>query len=322
MIFLFFFSKKKHYFCLLLYVTPAIAMKDRYINPLTDFGFKKLFGTEVNKDLLIDFLNQVLPQKIKTLSYSRNEQLGSTDLDRKAVFDLYCVGENEERFIVELQKAKQNYFKDRSVYYASFPIQEQAKKGDWDFKLEPVYSIGILDFIFDDHKEESEMLHTVELKDQHGKVFFKKLTFVYIELPKFKKKEEELETQFEKWLYVFRHLAELKDRPQKLQDKIFQRLFEAAEIAQFTPDEREAYEKSLKYYRDLKNVVDTSHEEGRLEGREEGRAEGLEEGIEKGRNEEEIEIAKKMILQGLENALIQSVTALSNEELEKLRQTL
>lgn len=297
-------------------------MKDRYINPLTDFGFKKLFGTEVNKDLLIDFLNQVLPQKIKTLSYSRNEHLGSTDLDRKAVFDLYCVGENEERFIVELQKAKQNYFKDRSVYYASFPIQEQAQKGEWDFKLEPVYSIGILDFIFDDHKEESEMLHTVELKNQHGKVFYDKLTFVYIELPKFKKKEEELETQFEKWLYVFRHLAELKDRPQKLQDKVFQRLFEAAEIAQFTPDEREAYEKSLKYYRDLKNVVDTSHEEGRLEGREEGRAEGLQEGIEKGRNEEKIEIAKKMILQGLENALIQSVTALSNEELEKLRQML
>ena len=129
-------------------------IKDKYINPLTDFGFKKLFGTEPNKILLIDFLNQILPDKhkIKDLNYSRNEQFGQTDLDRKAIFDLYCIGESGERFIVEVQKAKQNYFKDRSIYYSSFPIQEQAKKGDWDYKLAPVYTVGILDFIFDDHK--------------------------------------------------------------------------------------------------------------------------------------------------------------------------
>ena len=91
---------------------------EKYVNPLTDFGFKKLFGTEPNKILLIDFLNQILPEKhqIKDLSCSRNEQFGQNDLDRKAIFDLFCVGESGERFIVELQKAKQNYFKDRSVY--------------------------------------------------------------------------------------------------------------------------------------------------------------------------------------------------------------
>ena len=130
------------------------ALKDKYINPLTDFGFKKLFGSEPNKILLIDFLNQILPDKhqIKDLTYSRNEQLGLNELDRKAIFDLYCTGESGERFIVELQKAKQNFFKDRSIYYASFPIQEQAQKGNWDYRLEPVYTVGILDFIFDDHK--------------------------------------------------------------------------------------------------------------------------------------------------------------------------
>ena len=102
---------------------------EKYINPLTDFGFKKLFGSEPNKVLLIDFLNQILPnKKIKNLSYASTEKLGQTLVDRKAIFDLYCVGENGERFIVEMQKAKQNYFKDRSVFYASFPIQEQAKK--------------------------------------------------------------------------------------------------------------------------------------------------------------------------------------------------
>jgi predicted transposase/invertase (TIGR01784 family) len=240
------------------------ALKDKYINPLTDFGFKKLFGTEPNKILLIDFLNQILPEKhrIKDLSYSRNEQLGLNELDRKAIFDLYCVGESGERFIVEVQKAKQNFFKDRSIYYASFPIQEQAQKGDWDYRLEPVYTVGILDFIFDEHKSDVELLHTVELKNQRCEVFYDKLKFIYIELPKFKKQEDDLETQFDKWLYVFRHLSNLQDRPRKLQDRIFQKLFEAAEIARFSPEERDAYEESLKYYRDLKNVVDTSRLEG------------------------------------------------------------
>ena len=239
-------------------------LQDKYVNPLTDFGFKKLFGSEPNKILLIDFLNQILPErhKIKDLSYAKNERLGNSELDRKAIFDLYCVGKSGERFIVEIQKAKQNFFKDRSIYYASFPIQEQAQKGDWNYKLEPVYTVGILDFVFDDHKSESELLHIVELKNQRCEVFYDKLKFIYIELPKFSKEESELETQFDKWLYVFRHLSQLQDRPRKLQDRIFERLFEAAEIARFSPEEREAYEESLKYYRDMKNVVDTSKEEG------------------------------------------------------------
>jgi len=284
----------------------------RYINPLTDFGFKKLFGTEPNKDLLIDFLNQILPERhqIKDLNYSRNEQLGQAELDRKAIFDLYCIGESGERFIVEVQKAKQNYFKDRSIYYSSFPIQEQAKKGDWDFKQDPVYTVGILDFIFDDHKNEDELLHLIELKNQRCEVFYDKLKFIYIELPKFKKTQEELEDHFEKWLYVFRHLSELQDRPQQLQDRIFQKLFEAAEIAKFTVEEREAYEESLKYYRDIKNVVDTS----RAEGFEEGIEQGLEQGLEK----RSVEIAKEMKEENESIEKIMRYTGLSREEIEKL----
>ncbi len=280
------------------------ALDEKYVNPLTDFGFKKLFGTEPNKILLIDFLNQILPQRhrIKDLSYSRNEQMGLNELDRKAVFDLYCIGESGERFIVEIQKAKQNYFKDRSIYYSSFPIQEQAKKGEWSYRLEPVYTVGILDFIFDDHKLEDELLHIVELKNQNCEVFYDKLKFIYIELPKFKKKEEELDTQFDKWLFVFKHLSGLQDRPKKLQDKIFERLFEAAEIAKFTPEEREAYEESLKNYRDLKNVVDTSREEG------------YQEGLDK-RN---IEIAKNMKNDGEPIEKIVKYTGLSEEEISKL----
>lgn len=287
-------------------------LKDKYINPLTDFGFKKLFGTAPNKILLIDFLNQILPERhrIRDLSYSRNEHLGLNELDRKAIFDLYCIGENGERFIVEMQKAKQNFFKDRSIYYASFPIQEQAGKGEWDYRLEPVYSVGILDFIFDDHKAEEELLHTVALKNQRCEVFYDKLKFIYIELPKFKKAEDELETQFDKWLYVFRHLSKLQDRPLKLQDSVFQKLFEAAEIAKFSPEERDAYEDSLKYYRDLKNVVDTS--------REEGIQEGIEKGIEKGIEQRNVEIVRKMKEKGMSNAEIAELTGLTETEINDL----
>lgn len=288
------------------------ALKDKYINPLTDFGFKKLFGSEPNKILLIDFLNQILPDKhqIKDLTYARNEQLGLNELDRKAIFDLYCIGESGERFIVELQKAKQNFFKDRSIYYASFPIQEQAQKGDWDYRLEPVYTVGILDFIFEDHRSEEDLLHVVELKNQRCDVFYDKLKFIYIELPKFTLGEDELETQFDKWLFVFRHLSTLQNRPEQLQDKIFQRLFEAAEIARFSPEEREAYEDSLKYYRDLKNVVDTSREEGILEG--------IEQGIEQGIEKRNLEIAKQMKLEGESIEKIMRYTNLSRAKIEEL----
>ncbi len=255
--------------------------KEKYINPFTDFGFKKLFGTELNKDLLIDFLNEVvLPQrhKIADLSYSKNEQMGSTEVDRKAIFDLYCIGTNNERFIVEIQKAKQNYFKDRSIFYSTFPIQEQAKRGEWDFKLSEIYTVGILDFVFSEDAAEKEVRHEVKLKDQNCRVFYDKLTFIYLEMPHFTKTENELETTYDKWLYVLKYLPYLDERPQALKEKVFEKLFEAAEIAKFTPEEQAGYEASLKYYRDLKNVIDTAVAEGESKGRMEGKIEGKLEG--------------------------------------------
>ena len=245
---------------------------DRYINPLTDFGFKRIFGTEPNKALLIDFLNVVLPEKhmISDLTYRNSEQVGNNALDRKAIFDLYCQSVEGDRFIVEIQKAKQNFFKDRSVYYSTFPIQEQALKGNfWNYHLSPVYTVGILDFVFDDHKNDETLLHTVELKDQQCQVFYDKLKFIYLELPKFQKPLEALESHFDKWLYLLKHLPDLDNPPEPLQEDTFMQLFEIAEIANFSPIEQGAYEDSLKYYRDLNNVVDTSRQEGREEGREE-----------------------------------------------------
>ena len=278
-----------------------MAIKDKYINPLTDFGFKKLFGIEPNKDLLIDFLNQLLPDihKIKELSYTKNEQIGERKEDRNAIFDIYCESSTGEKFIVEIQKAKQSFFKDRSVYYSTFPIQEQANKGPWDFQLSAIYTTGILDFIFDDHKNSKEIVHTVKLKDQNNQIFYDKLTYIYIELPKFQKEEHELETRFDKWLFVFRHLADLQNRPIALQEKIFEKLFEAAEIARFSKKEKALYEESLKRYRDIRNVINTAKEEGK---------------IERG-----IEIAKKLKIKGLLSTKdIADTTGLSEEEIDSL----
>ncbi len=279
-----------------------------YANPLTDYGFKKIFGEEPNKDILIEFLNDILPgeRRVEDLQYLKNEKLGISSSDRKAIFDLYCTSDTGEKFIVELQKAKQNFFKDRSIYYSSFPIREQALKGDWDFRLEAVYTIGILDFIFDDHKKQEEYYHVIELKNQRNEVFYDKLKYVYVELPKFRNTAEELLTRREKWLYVFRHLARLNERPEPLKERIFERLFEVAKISNFSPEEQDEYEESLKVYRDIKNVVDTSREEGMEEGIEKGIGEGIE------------LVARKMIVLGIEPEVITAATGLTEDQLKKL----
>ncbi len=306
---------------------PYYPLKERYVNLLTDFGFKRVFGTEPNKELLVDFLNTLLPQhhRIQSLSYKSSENVGNTPLDRKAIFDIYCQGENGDRFIVEIQKAKQNYFKDRSVFYASFPIQEQAFIGEWDFKLSPVYSIGVLDFVFDDHKNESTIIHTVELKDQHCNVFYKKLKFIYIELPKFNKTIEELESHQDKWLYLFRHLPELEDQPQPFQDPIFLQLFDIAEIANFSRNEQTVYQNSLKYYRDMTNVVNTSRMDGVKQGRAEGRAEGLEAGRAEGAAQGARSLLNRMLTRtvgDLTAELQTKVNELSLDQLEVLGEAL
>jgi predicted transposase/invertase (TIGR01784 family) len=244
---------------------------ERYINPFTDYGFKKLFGEEPNKDLLLDFLNELLKEeqgRIVSLNYLKSEHLGTTQLDSKAIFDLYCENERGEKFIVELQKTKQKFFKDRTLYYSTFPIREQAKQADWIFELKAVYTIAILDFVFDEDKNQPDKYrYDVKLTDIETKrIFYNKLTFIYLEMPKFNKTLEQLETRFDKWLYVIRNLNRLDRIPDKLRERIFEKLFETAEIAKFTPDQVMHYEDSLKYYRDLKASLDTKFEEGIAKG--------------------------------------------------------
>jgi predicted transposase/invertase (TIGR01784 family) len=282
--------------------------EEKYINPFTDYGFKKLFGEEPNKDLLLDFLNELLKEEqgeIKNLTYLKSEHLGASHIDRKAIFDLYCENERGEKLIVELQKSKQNFFKDRTVYYSTFPIREQAKLANWNFELKAVYTIAILDFVFDaDKGEPNKFRYDVKLTDiETQKVFYDKLTFIYLEMPKFNKTVNELETRFDKWLYVLRNLNKLDRVPDKLKEQIFEKLFATAEIAKFTPAQVRSYEDSLKYYRDLKNSLDTARSEGVIEG--------IEKGIEK--------VAKNALKMGKTISEIIELTGLSKQQIDKLK---
>jgi predicted transposase/invertase (TIGR01784 family) len=323
---------------------PGTAMS-RYINFYTDFAFKKFFGTEANKEFLISFLNALLElegeKEIADLTYLNTEQLGFSNNERRAVYDVYCTTKEGERFIVEMQKAKQENFRDRALYYSSFAIQDQGQKGTknntvyWDYKLSPVYVVGILDFVMDDSPEKVDHLITkVQLMDDTYEVFNKNLNFIFIEMPKFRKEESELETFMDKWLYAIKNLGKLDDKPTALTEAIFKRFFEVAEIAAFSKTERYDYEENLKNCNDWFSVMNTAKKDGLEEGEaigiEKGRAEGEAIGLKKGRAEGEViglqkgetlgilKTAKKMKEEGLDVNVISKLTNLSIDEIEKL----
>ena len=293
---------------------------ERYVNFYTDFAFKKLFGTEINKDLLISFLNALLQgrEEIRDITYLNTEHLGTQEYDRRAVFDVYCVNERGEHFLVEMQKGEQQFFKDRSIFYSTFAIREQAPRGEWNYGLKGIYTIGILNFCFD-RKGNDNYYHEVKLVDLETRtVFYDKLTFIYLEMPKFTKTEDELETLFDKWLYAIRNLASLMERPRVLQEKVFARLFEAAEIAKFDRKERFEYQESLKVYRDWFSVMETAELKGERRGMERGMKKGMELGMAQGRKESAMTIARQMKSDGVSAALIAQYTGLAAEDIEKL----
>ncbi len=258
-----------------------------FINPFTDFGFKKLFGEESSKPQLISFINAFLENQneplIVDLEFRNLEKLGLTLGDRKTIFDIYCTDEEGNHIIVELQRAKQTYFKDRMIYYSTFPIQEQGIKGmyyngnsfekdgkekkvGWDYKLKAVYSIGILDFKLYDQKDD-EYLHFVSLKDQNCKSFYDKLKYVFVEMPKFNKSEDELVTYLDKWFYFLKNLDSLDRIPEIFKaDSIIINAFKKAKFVNMDKKVQNIYLESLKEYRDWYAVLSTAENDGIAEG--------------------------------------------------------
>jgi predicted transposase/invertase (TIGR01784 family) len=221
-----------------------------YVNLLTDFGFKRIFGI---KEVMLHFLNTVLADDVRDcivdLHYDNTERLGITEYDRKAIYDLICTTGSGERIIVEMQALWQEFYRDRTLVYTSYLIQDQTvKKKEWDFKLPPIYSINIVNFLFDETDLTADKYTSyVQLIDREThRVFYDKLTMVYIELPRFTKELSELKTFFEQWMFLIRNLHILDDIPEAFRNEVFEKLFEEAKIARMTKNEKNNYIQSLK----------------------------------------------------------------------------
>lgn len=311
---------------------------DRYINPFIDYGFKKLFATEANKDLLISFLNAIIEDKndpIVDLQYKNVEQIGEFNGTRTNYFDVYCETRTGRQFIVEMQNSWKPFFKDRTIYYAAKPIRDQGlrevaesdrrkrkkvknneEKQDWDYRLNEVYLVAIMNFTFPKSEYKADdYFHTVMLADvDDHHVFYDKLTLYYIEMPKLDKVELDLKKPRDRWLYAFYHLWRYDDYPEELEDDIFRKFYEQAEYAHFTPNQQLTYERSKKVYLDTINEI----RGGRILGKEEGLAEGFEKGLVEGASRSKIEIAKRMKELGFEKATILKAVDITEEELDNI----
>ncbi|MDR1270050.1 MAG: Rpn family recombination-promoting nuclease/putative transposase [Planctomycetaceae bacterium] len=300
-----------------------------FFDPYSDYGFKKLFGEEGSKDILIDFLNTMLPERhqITELTFSDKEIVPASMMDRKGSYDIYCTAVNQDRFIVEMQKARFPTFKERALIYSVWSLQNQIKRGeDWKKKkrFAAIYFVGILDFVFKEELDDNgnpipnKLYTNVRLCDDDGTLFYSGLTMKFLQMPLFKKTENELETHFDKWLYFLKNLPSFDHIPRILNEPIFSHAFDVAKLGNMAPEEREAYEKGfmdiLAYFGAIEDGRETGKEEGKIKGREEGKIEGREEG----KIEERIKVVKSMKAEGLTVETIARIIKLPIEKIEQL----
>ena len=295
-----------------------VGSESKYIDLMVDWSFKKIFGTEVNKDILIEFLKVIFPQyAISDITYVPTEQLGIMEDDRKAIFDVLCRTEDGKTFLVEMQRGYQKHFFERALFYTSFPIMKQGKKAlaeeakgnrPWDFCLDGVFFLGILNFKYEDDEMTEHRYRLLEATSK--KLMTDKLEFVFVEVEKFDKGEDELETDLDKWLYLLKNMSNLLKRPERLRDRIFTKLFDVAELAQLDDKDRTNYIKAMNTERDTYNQIEYARETGREEGREEGLKEG------------QSKIAINLIRLGASCEIIVQATGLSEEEVSRLKKEL
>ena len=305
-----------------------------YAELLCDFMFKRLFGSEANKDVLMNFLNMILEDvEIEDVEFIPTEHFGLTKNDRKAIFDISCRCRNNETLIIEVQKGFQEHFRKRAVYYTSYPINEQgriakenyirdhqsADDGEefrWNFDLKPVMVVAVLNFKFD-HSDDwpNDRYHSsYRLREDHsGEVMTDVLRYVFLELGRFRKRIWELESTFDKWMFLLKHMSDLMEIPEIFQTPEFRRLFILAEINNFTPEELEEYDKSLTSMSDYYNIIDSAEKRAREEGRLEGELHGREEGRAEGR----AETISKLLAAGFDEAVVAKALGVSVEELRK-----
>jgi predicted transposase/invertase (TIGR01784 family) len=314
--------------CIYLYLHYSLncmsTLVQKYVNPLLDHGFKKLFGQEANKRFLIAFLNELLPRnkQIEDLTYSNPENQGELHHKRIVIFDLLCHGKDGEVFVIEIQQVKQDYFKDRAVYYAARQISSQSEKGrKWEYGYKGVYVIAILGKFTLDGKSSKKYIQDIALRDcKTSKQFYDKIRFLFIELPNFTKSEKELVTALDKWLFTLKHMSQLSNIPETFTEEIFKDFFKTAEI--LTDMERTQEEIQQKIEWDHYAILQTAKREGLQigleKGLEKGIAKGIAKGIEKGVRKERLLVARNLKDQGVSLQTIQAATNLSIQEIKKL----
>lgn len=239
----------------------------KFINPFTDIGFKKIFGQEITKDLLIDFLNDLLvgEREIKDIKFLDKEQLGTSMLDRSMIYDVYCETSTGEKIIVEMQNKAQANFKERSIYYLSNAIVRQGERGaKWEYGIKAVYGVFFMNFHLEENAQ--RVRRDVILADKETQEQFSdKMRFIYLEFPSFHKEENECENNFERWIYVLKNMETLKRMPFKAQKSVFDKLEQIADIASLSKADRMKYDESIKQYRDTLVVMNAQRKETLIE---------------------------------------------------------
>lgn len=275
----------------------------RYVDPMSDFGFKKTFGEEDMKPVLISFLNSVFEndpdhETIESVTFLDKEMLGETPDDRISVLDINCKTTGGKHFIIEMQKLSQEYFIDRSLFYISKAIVFQGVKGVWDYHLNPVHCIAFMNFV-DEKLEQELVVHLGLCSLKTGKQPTSTLRVTYIQLPLFNKEVSECTTLFDRIIYTFKNMKDLDSMPFQGDDNIFEMLDRKLSKANLTWSERIKYEHELRKARDHKAQMDYAVSKGIAEGEARGKAIGEAIGEAKGRLAGMLDAFKRCVASGM-----------------------
>ena len=284
-----------------------------YVNPRFDVAFRKLFSEEI-PEITINLLNTILgfsdKDKIVKIKFQDSTRPPENAKFRSTVQDLLCTDQNNRQYLVELQVANQRYFFKRMLYYFSRMYASQMAPGDIFLDLKPAYSVGILDFELFPYTDRYHTVHKIcDVGEKNVQVSVDEVEFHMLELSKFKKTAEECKTTLDQWLFFFKHSERMKDVPSSISDPTVRLAFDRIDEFNWNQRERMANDSELKAWRDGYSQLATAHEDGLTKGIAKGLAEG--ERLAK------LEMAKKMLSEGLSLETISKLTGLPVSEIKK-----
>jgi len=290
----------------------------RYANVLMDRWFKRSFGTEENKRLLELLLHELIPERtISELELSPQEYVNPDEDSKDIRVDIAARDASGQRFLVEFQLARQEAFYERAIFNSSFIVQQQIERGESEYDFPPVYFIGIMDFSI--HKDSDEVLFRYALRrKEDGELMSDRLQFLFLELPNCKSALTPKATLLDNFCYALKNLPHLDEQPAEFSQEIFTLLFNSAEIATFSADERNKYKHDMTTQRDIRNQIAYARKEGVAEGIAQGIAKGEARGRAEGKAEGKIEVAKNLIKLGMSSEQVCQATGMTPEQVRAL----